>query len=168
MNWKPPLTILLLLSPACRDRVENSLPEPVAVAAEPVVAAASQYQLAKEIHDAERQPTEDDRALALSKIGDSWRGKRYSWTSFFVPAFCPSYERCHILPFDRGSRDSKIVQGWSPKIDIDQEEWLKLSESCKNQALCEIRFEGTLDKFTISTVDFTSLGFVDVQILASL
>ena len=128
----------------------------------------SQYELAADIKSAELKQDEDDRSDALFDIIDDWRGKQYRWTVYYVKAFCSNPERCHIVPFDRGGKDRKIVQGWTPQLKLSKAEWDKIPAGCPDKApQCLVTFEGTLAKFTLSTQELTALRFEDVTIIAT-
>jgi hypothetical protein len=138
--------------------------EEPAPAATPAMDTRTQYDLAKEIATAEAMPR-DEAALRLPEIRRGWIGKRYQWKVDVIPAVCTSAESCHVLPFAIGEKDRHIVQGWMPLLELTQDGFAAIQAACKDADRCAITFRGTLSKLVLSTEEFTSLGFSDVEIL---
>ncbi|WP_428266490.1 hypothetical protein [Haliangium sp.] len=154
-----------------RDRSTSALADPAvserppaAAAARVTVDARTQYQLATDIATTERMRP-DEAAVRLSEIQRDWQGKRYRWQVAVIPALCRAPQRCNVMPFDTGGTDRAIVQGWLPRLDLDDDAFAAIEHSCRGKARCRIEFEGTLSKLVLSTDAFTSLGFHDVEIL---
>lgn len=127
----------------------------------------SQHDLAAAIRLAERHNDEDERAFQFATLAESWQGQRFRWTTYFLPVFCPNEDGCHVVPFNRGGKDKDIVQGWSPQLELSQDQWKGLSSSCStSEDQCQVTFEATLSKFRISTQELTRLTFTDVSLVA--
>ncbi len=151
------------------DANKESEPAPVAMEAKgpATIDTRTQHDLAAEIRLAERHSDEDERAFQFSALAESWQGQRFRWTTFYVSAFCPNEEGCHVVPFNRGGEDKDIVQGWSPQLKLSQEQWKQLSTQCATaEGQCRVTFEATLSKFRISTEELTRLTFADVSLVA--
>jgi hypothetical protein len=137
--------------------------EEPAPAATATLDTRTQYDLASEIAKAEAMPR-DEAALRLPEIRRNWIGKRYQWKVHVVPALCASVESCHVMPFEIGEKDRHIVQGWMPRLEVTQDGFAAIQSACKSADRCTITFQGTLSKLVLSTEEFTSLGFSDVEI----
>lgn len=132
-------------------------------AAAPVMDGRTQYDLVKEIAATEVMPR-DEAAVRLPEIRRNWIGKRYQWKVDVIAGVCASAESCHVLPFDTGASDRHIVQGWMPGLELTEDGFAAIQRACKGAARCTITFRGTLSKLVLSTEEFTSLGFSDVEI----
>ena len=137
--------------------------EEPAPAAPSTLDTRTQYDLASEIAKAEAMPR-DEAALHLPEIRRNWIGKRYQWKVHVIPALCGSAESCHVLPFEIGDKDRHIVQGWMPRLELTGDGFAAIQSACKGADRCTITFRGTLSKLVLSTEEFTSLGFSDVEI----
>jgi hypothetical protein len=160
----------------CDQRQPTQPADPAAAAAttapgseEPAPAAPStldtrtQYDLAREIAAAEAMP-KDEASLRLPEIRRDWIGKRYQWKVHVLPPMCASVESCNVMPFEIGEKDRQIVQGWMPQLELTQDDFAAIQSACKGADRCTITFQGTLSKLVLSTEEFTSLGFSDVEI----
>lgn len=165
-------SLLVLAQCTTTDANRESDPTPVVIEAKAPSAPATidtrtQHDLAAEIRLAERHGDEDERAFQFSSLAESWQGQRFRWTTYYLSAFCPNEDGCHVVPFNRGGEDKDIVQGWSPQLKLSQEQWKQLSTECsKAEGQCRVTFEATLSKFRISTEELTRLTFADVSLVA--
>ena len=151
------------LAPGCRDTAaQASAHTPAVESAEPEASARTQYDLATAIDAADAA---DDPELSYDQIRRTWLGKRYRWSVLRIAPLCRSPERCNVLPFDRGGRDARIVQGWMPRLHIGDAEMKAIEASCGDRARCALEFEATLSDMVLSVDKPTSLGFSDVAII---
>lgn len=174
------LAALALSVPACEERAEVApspdqaagaavrAPGPAQPAADPARApiadTRTQYDLAAALAAIEQLPR-DQAALELPELRRDWIARRYQWKVDVVPALCASVERCNVQPFDTGGADRHIVQGWMPRLELDQADLASIQRACPDARRCTITFRGTLTKLVLSTEEFTALGFTDVEIL---
>lgn len=130
----------------------------------PIADTRTQYDFASALGAIERLPR-DEAAMKLPELRRDWVARRYQWKVFVVPALCASTERCNVQPFDSGGADRHIVQGWMPRLEIDDTDLATIQRACASAQPCTITFRGTLTKLVLSTEEFTALGFTDVEIL---
>lgn len=130
----------------------------------PIADTRTQYDLATAIGAIEKLP-KDEAALKLPELRRDWITRRYQWKVHLIPVLCASVERCNVQPFDTGGADRHIVQGWMPLLEIDEADLAAIQRACPTAERCTITFRGTLTKLVLSTEEFTSLGFTDVEIL---
>jgi hypothetical protein len=126
----------------------------------------SQRDLANEIAGAEKM-RRDDADAAYDRIRTSWLGKRVMWTVDVVPALCRSAESCHALAFDRLGADRAVVQGWMPRLRLDQAGFAALEARCAGRARCSVTVAATVAELTLSTDEPTSLTLADVLVAPS-
>lgn len=130
----------------------------------PIEDTRTQYDLATALAAIEQLPREQ-AALELPELRRGWIARRYQWKVHVVPALCASVERCNVQPFDTGGADRHIVQGWMPRLEIDEADFASIQRACTGAERCTVTFRGTLTKLVLSTEEFTALGFTDVEIL---
>ena len=130
----------------------------------PAADARDQYTMVREIVAAQ---LDDDAPSALARVKGEWQGRRYRWEVRHLPVFCRSADACYAAPFDHGRGGEPIVQGWLPKLGLDQAEHAELLRACAPHEQCIVTFEGTLEELVLSVVEPTSLSFVDVDIVSA-
>jgi hypothetical protein len=130
----------------------------------PIADTRTQYDLAAAIAALEAMPR-DQAALEMPGVRRDWVARRYQWKVYVVPALCSSVERCNVQPFDTGGADRRILQGWLPRLEIDEADLAAIQRACASTQPCTVTFRGTLTRFVLSTEEFTALGFTDVEIL---
>ena len=123
----------------------------------------SQRELAKEIGAAEKM-RRDEVDGEYGRIRKDWLGKRVSWQLDVVPALCRSADACHALAFDRLGADRAIVQGWMPRLRLDDAAFAALEARCRGLARCPVTVQATVAEFTLSADEPTSLTLADVAI----
>jgi hypothetical protein len=158
------LTAALALA-ACRDE-GGSAPKPAP--AQGRVASLdprSQYDLAAALTQVETARDRADLAAGYARLRTAWVGRRYRWTVRVVGPLCRSRDACNVLPFDRAGRDRKVVQGWMPRLDLDEGAFAALQRACAGRAPCEVQVEGTLSRMIADTQNPTSLEFSQVRVL---
>lgn len=159
------LLLLCLAAFACQKPSEKS--EPVSTQAAPapsVIDPRDQYALASALSDAQRSKP-DAQEQRYDDVRREFRGKRLSWEVRLSPALCRSREQCVVLPFDHAHQKQRIVQGWLPRLELDEKSFADLGRLCSPHAACVFRFEGKLDKLIASPELPTSLSFSDVRIV---
>jgi hypothetical protein len=124
-----------------------------------------QYELARALDEVETARDVDATASGYSRLRASWTGKRYRWRVHVIAPLCGSRDACHVLPFDRGGRDAKMVQGWMPHLVLDDTGFAAIQERCGGRDMCQIEVEGTLSQLVVDTENPTSLEFRDVRVL---
>jgi hypothetical protein len=134
-------------------------PTPPAPALDP----RSQYDLAEELARADALDV-DARQPELDRLRRAWEGRRYRWEVFLVPVLCARQDDCHVVPFDRARAGARIVQGWLPRLDLDETQLARLKDGCAARERCAVEIEGTLRRFVLSMDDPTSLRFDDVVV----
>lgn len=163
------LAVLAAASAGCsKDRSDRSAGAAATIPAAETrvpVDSRSQYDLVAAIAEAERLDS-DDADIRYEEIRRDYQGKRFRWQVHRIAALCPGTERCNVLPFDAGGEDHrKVVQGWMPKLQLTPETFAALDARCAGDQRCTFEFEGTLDKFVLSTEHLTSLHFNDIRVL---
>ncbi len=125
-----------------------------------------QYALVAEIIDARaRQGAE--LPAALQAVRSTWQGRRFRWEVALVPALCRSTHDCVAMPFDHLRHpELHIVQGWLPRLELDEPTHAALLRDCAPHRRCVFTFEGELDRFVLDPENPTSIGFSDVEILS--
>jgi hypothetical protein len=126
----------------------------------------TQRDLANEIAAAETM-RKDEVDGRYGQIRKSWLGKRVMWTVDVMPALCRSAESCHALAFDRLGADRAVVQGWMPRLRLDQAGFTALRARCAGQARCPVTVAATVAELTLSTDEPTSLTLADVLVVPS-
>lgn len=122
----------------------------------------SSYALAADVAEALSEPSLT-RGQSLERVRVDWQGKRYRWDVGVSAPLC-RVGTCNVLPFDHGSSEVRIVQGWLPRLDLSEAVHADLIERC-GPGLCVATVEGTLKSFVLSAEDPTSLTFSDVLVL---
>lgn len=149
---------------AVRQAPNPEAPGPAEPSGPPIEDTRTQYDLATALAAIEQLPREQ-AALELPELRRGWIARRYQWKVHVVPALCASVERCNVQPFDTGGADRHIVQGWMPRLEIDEADFASIQRACTGAERCTVTFRGTLTKLVLSTEEFTALGFTDVEIL---
>jgi hypothetical protein len=154
----------LCAATACNDTEAAQLPAPAtAQPARASLDARSQFDLALAIDQADRS---EDPELAYARVRKDWLGKRYRWSVYRIAPLCRSAESCNVLPFDRGGRDARVVQGWMPRLALDDGAMKAIAARCGDLPRCEIAFEATLSQMTLSLDKPTSLAFDQVAVVS--
>ncbi len=128
----------------------------------PQLDGRSSYDLAAAIGEALQEPS-FTREQALDRVRSGWRGKRYRWEVGVSSTLCRRADNCNVFPFDHARGEARIVQGWLPKLELDEVAHADLLARC-GPALCVARVEATLSGFVLSPEDPTSLTFSDVSV----
>lgn len=105
------------------------------------------------------------RAESLERVRRAWQGGRFTWEVAVQPMLCRTAEACTVLPFDHGRAEARIVQGWLPRLRLDEAQHEALMQQCGSRS-CVATIEGTLASFVLSAEDATSLRFDDVRVHA--
>lgn len=155
MKSRTAIVIFLLGLCACRSRDTSVSPASTKSAPKPVLAHATQMDLARELEDADRKGTWPD-------VRARWQGQRLHWTVTRQRSLCRSFDACHVAPFAI-SRPAKV--GWLPALQLTASEYQKLERGCGDAEQCSVDFEGTLAVLDVSADLPTSLKFSDVRIL---
>ena len=129
----------------------------------PEVDDRSPYDLASAIATAQRGPSLD-RAQALESLRADWRGKRYRWQVGVSAPLCSQPDACTVFPFDHASQQTRIVQGWLPRLRLSEAAHDDLLARC-GAGLCVATVEATLSTFVLSVEDPTSLTLSDVTVV---
>lgn len=132
------------------------------VSAPPAADPRDQRALAEAIRAADQT---DDPHAALLKIRRDWIGRRYTWQARYQAILCRSPQTCHVIAFERAQRDRDIVQGWMPRLNLDEASHAALVKRCAKIKRCEIRFRGTLSQLTLAEEVLPAVGFADVELL---
>lgn len=149
-----------LFASACKDTEAARLaPAPQSA---PAVDTRSQFDLANAIDLADDS---DDPELGYDHVRKNWIDKRYRWTVYRIAPLCRSTGQCNVLPFDRAGRDVKIVQGWMPRLEIDEADMKAIEAACGDRGRCELSFEGTMSSLVLSVDKPTSIEFSDVVVV---
>jgi hypothetical protein len=157
------LLLFLVLSGAFG--AEQGPPPPPSPAAEgPAPDARDQYTLVREIVAAQLA---DDAPSALARVKGAWEGRRYRWEMRHLPVLCRSAGACYAAPFDHGRGEEPIVQGWLPRLGLDEAEHAELVRACAPYEQCIVTLEGRLDELVLSVVRPTSLSFTDVDVVSA-
>jgi hypothetical protein len=148
-----PLLVAVVVLAGCTDR--RSKPAPRDVAPRPVLAGATQHDLAKEIDDAERRGT-------WREVRRRWEGQVLHWTVTRQRALCRTPERCHVMPF---AIQRPAQYGWLPALELSPVEHAKIETACGAAEQCQLELEGTLRELVLSGDLPTSLRFANVRVI---
>ncbi len=145
------LPVLLVLS-ACGD-ADHRTPPPAHQ--RPVLAHATQQDLAREVADAERLGPWRD-------VEERWSGQPLTWTVTRKPLLCHSREFCVVAAFPM-QRPAK--QGWMPKLAFAAGQYEALDKACPADRDCEVTIQGTLRGLTVSPDLPTNVELADVRVV---
>jgi hypothetical protein len=159
--------VLLLALAACREAAPDpGQSAPVATAATPrttVIDRRDQYALAHDVVTALAQRPDDDPG-ALARVKKSWEDRRVRWEMAYIPALCSRKDRCFVAPFDHRRFEQRMVQGWLPRLDLDDAGFAALRDGCAAESRCVVRFEARVAELVLShelptavTLDQTSV-----------
>jgi hypothetical protein len=161
-------TFLCLALAGCRDegRASGSAAAPAA----PTTASASldprsQHDLARALTEVETSRDRSEASSGYARVRSSWVGKRYRWTVRVVEPLCRSRDACNVLPFDRTGRDRDVIQGWMPRLVLDDGAFAAIQRACTGRPRCEIAVEGTLSRLVADTENPTSVEFSQIRVL---
>lgn len=151
------LTLVVLASvlAAC-DRHGDLAPSAAHVGdVPPMLAHATQADLARELDEADRRGTWTD-------VKKRWQGQTLRWTVTRYSALCHDEGTCHIAPFPV-QRPAK--HGWMPALHFAAGEFRKVVDGCGTREPCELQIEGKLSVLEVSADLPTSLHFSDVKVV---
>jgi hypothetical protein len=151
------LVLALSIVTACSRDDARPAPAPRDVAARPVLTAATQADLAREIEQADRRGT-------WREVRQRWEGQRLRWTVTRQKSLCRSADACHVAAFPI-QRPAPV--GWLPTLSLTEAEMAKISAGCGDHEQCELVIEGTLSELALSGDLPTSVRFVDVNVISS-
>jgi len=145
-------------------RASWALPE-AAPAAPPTprVTKDDQYAFAAELYRVERLSS-DDAAEQMERVRMVWMNRRYTWEVLRITPLCRPPGPCMVQPFDHARSGRPILQGWLPRLELNQNAHAALARACDGVDACVFTFEGTLASLALSPDQATSLGFSDVVI----
>jgi hypothetical protein len=149
------LALALSIVTACSREDARPAPAPRDVAVRPVLTAATQADLAREIEQADRRGT-------WREVRQRWEGQRLRWTVTRQKALCRSSEACHVAAFPI-QRPAQV--GWLPALELSDAEMAKIDRGCGEREQCELVVEGTLTELALSGELPTSVRFSDVQVI---
>lgn len=155
MKSRTAIVIFLLELSACRSRDTSVSPASTKSAPKPVLAHATQMDLARDLEEADRKGTWAD-------VRARWQGQRLHWTVTRQRLLCGSPDACHVEPFAI-TRPAKV--GWLPALQLTASEYEKLDRGCGSAEQCKIEIEGTLAVLNVSADLPTSLKFSDVDVV---
>ncbi len=155
MKSRTAIVIFLVELCACRARDSRDVPASTRSAPKPVLAHATQQDLARELDDADRDGT-------WPEVRARWQGQRLHWTVTRQRSLCGSVDECHVAAFPI-TRPAKV--GWMPALQLAPGEWAKLAAGCGDAEQCQLEIEGTLAELVVSPELPTSLKFSDVRIV---
>lgn len=161
----PLIAAALIAALAGCDRAE--LPLAQASKAEP--GAAIDPRSPRDLADALAAVERGDPAEAAdgyARVVRRFQGRRYRWPLYLVPPLCRR-GRCNVLAFDHIGREHGVVQGWMPRLEIDEEQRRLLLERCGERSPCPFVAEVRLAALTASPERFTSVALADVELDAA-
>lgn len=160
-------TFLCLALAGCRDESRTSRPAaaPAAPAASATLDPRSQHDLARALSEVETSRDRNEASGAYARVRSSWVGRRYRWTVRVIEPLCQSRDACNVLPFDRTGRDKDVVQGWMPRLVLDDGAFAAIQRACTGRPRCEIAVEGTLSRLVADTENPTSVEFSQIRVL---
>ncbi|MGE5180860.1 MAG: hypothetical protein ACM31C_02300 [Acidobacteriota bacterium] len=155
MKSRTAIVIFLVELCACRARDTHEIPASTRSAPKPVLAHATQQDLARELDDAEHRGT-------WPEVRARWQGQRLHWTVTRQRSLCRTVDACHVAAFPI-TRPAKV--GWMPALQLAAGEWSKLEAACGDAERCRLEIDGTLAELVVSPELPTSLKFSDVRIV---
>lgn len=167
------LWVTLLAAPLLGCDASEASPLPaagVAPATQPApradVDARDQYAFVQALIAAQQADPESD-PNAHARFTRDWKGRRYSWELAYLAPLCQRAESCVMAPFDHARQPTRIMQGWLPRLALDEDSHAALVASCRDTSRCIVRIEGTLSTLMASPELPTSLAFSDVRITST-
>lgn len=154
MKSRTAIVIFLVELCACHARDAREVPASTRSAPKPVLAHATQEDLARDLDDADRRGT-------WPEVRARWQGQRLHWTVTRQRSLCRSDDACHVAAFPI-TRPAKV--GWMPKLQLAPGEWEKLDAACGKAEQCRVEIDGTLAELAVSAELPTSLKFSDVHV----
>jgi hypothetical protein len=149
------IVISLVGLSACRTRDAREVPASTRSAPKPVLAHATQEDLARELDEADRRGTWAD-------VKARWQGQQLHWTVTRQRSLCRSVDACHVAPFAI-TRPAKV--GWLPAVKFAAGEYAKIEAGCGDAEQCELEIDGTLADLSVSAELPASLKFSDVHVV---
>jgi hypothetical protein len=151
------LALALSIVTACSRDDARPAPAPRDVAVRPVLTAATQADLAREIEQADRRGT-------WREVKQRWEGQRLRWTVTRQKALCRSADACNVAAFPV-QRPAQV--GWLPALELTDAEMAKIAAGCGEHDQCELVVEGTLSELALSAELPTSVRFSDVRVISA-
>ena len=124
-----------------------------------------QYAFVRDVSAAQRADADEDPG-AYHRVLTSWSGKRYRWELAYVPLLCRSPEACVMAPFDHARAKRRIVQGWLPKLQLDDTAHQALRAQCEDKKRCIATVEGTM-QLTLSSQQATRVLFENAAVVST-
>ena len=146
------LLLVTILVVGCGRDEARKAPAP---AARPVLANATQSDLAREVDQAERRGT-------WREVRDRWQGQTLHWTVTRYKALCSSASACNVAAFPI---QRPATHGWLPTLSFAAGEYTKLDAGCGGADQCEVEFEGTLSDLVLTAELPVSLRFDRVRVV---
>lgn len=144
----------LLLFAACSADERPPVPPPCSTAP-PVLAAATQRDLGRELDDAERRGT-------WTEVRRAWQGQRLRWTVTRHRMLCRIADACHVAAFPV---QRPAPHGWMPRVEFAAGEFDRLQAACGDAASCDFTFEATLTELDVTGDTPTKLRFTGARLL---
>jgi len=150
------MRIALLLSflvVACK--AEDRRPGPPQDLTPPMLTAATQQDLARELDEAEQRGT-------WGEVRRRWQGQVLTWKVTRQASLCRSAEACYVAAFPV-QRPAK--RGWLPQLIFAPGQFAVIEQACSDKPQCEITVEGYLEKLETSAEMPTNLRFNNVKLV---
>jgi hypothetical protein len=142
---------------ACSRNDTRSAPVERDVATRPVLTAATQADLAKELEQAERRGT-------WREVKQRWEGQRLHWTVTRQRVLCGSHLACNVAPFPI-QRPAQV--GWLPALELSAAEYAKIEAGCGDADQCQLELDFKVRELNVSGDMPTSMRFSEVKVIAA-
>ena len=142
---------------ACSRNDTRSAPIERDVAKRPVLTAATQADLARELEQAERRGT-------WREVKQRWEGQRLHWTVTRQRVLCGSPSACNVAAFPI-QRPAQV--GWLPALELSPGEYAKIEAGCGSAEQCQLELEFNVRELNVSGDLPTSMRFSDVKVIAA-
>ena len=146
---------LLLVSLVAACKSEDRRPGAAQDLTPPMLTAATQQDLAKELDAANGRGT-------WGEVKRRWQGQTLTWKVTRQASLCRSADECFVAAFPV-QRPAK--RGWLPQLKFAPGQFAVLEAACGDKPTCEITVEGLLEKLDVSGEMPTNLRFGNVRIL---
>jgi hypothetical protein len=149
------IAAVVTLIAGCSRHDTRSAPSERDVAKHPVLGAATQADLARELDQAERRGT-------WRELKQRWEGQRLHWTVTRQRQLCQSPAACNVAPF---AIRQAAQYGWMPALEMTSVQYTKLASACGDAEQCQVELEFTMRELDVSGDLPTSMKFSDVKVI---
>jgi hypothetical protein len=169
---KRALAVVLLVAcgspePAPASVVEAPPAMPVPPSTEIEIDPRDPYTMIEDMRAAERTAA-DAQLEAIASVRSSWEGHRFRWEMMRVQGLCLCADRCLFAPFDLARFDHPVDASFLPRVILDDAGFADLGERCApHAATCVVTFEATLESFTFSIDEPTTLTLAHPTLVAA-